>query len=197
MTDRLDLSRLAALDAHVHVEADTQGRTSLDQELLDASAAYFRGTQPRMPTIHDVAAYYRERNMAAVVFTVDAETALGQPAPSSEEIAEVAAAYPDTLIPFGSVNPLTGEAAVRRARRLVERYGVRGFKFHPSLQAFQPNDRVFYPLYAALQDMGVPALFHTGQTGIGAGLPGGAGSSCASPIPCCWMTWPPISLGSR
>ena len=173
MTDRLDLSRLAALDAHVHVEADTQGRTSLDQELLDASAAYFRGTQPRMPTIHDVAAYYRERNMAAVVFTVDAETALGQPAPSSEEIAEVAAAYPDTLIPFGSVNPLTGEAAVRRARRLVERYGVRGFKFHPSLQAFQPNDRVFYPLYAALQDMGVPALFHTGQTGIGAGLPGG------------------------
>ena len=173
MTNSLRLDRLDALDMHVHIEADPEGRTSLDQELLDASAAYFRGTQPRMPTVHDVAAYYRERNIGAVVFTVDAGTALGQPAPPSEEIAEAAAAYPDILIPFGSVDPLTGEAAVRRARRLVGQYGVRGFKFHPSVQAFQPNDRAFYPLYEALQEMGVPALFHTGQTGIGAGLPGG------------------------
>ena len=54
-------------------------------------------------------------------------------------------------------------------------HGVRGFKFHPSLQAFEPNDTRFYPLYEALQELGVPALFHTGQTGIGAGLPGGRG----------------------
>ena len=175
MNTRLDPDRLAALDMHVHVEADPQGRTSLDQELLDASAGYFRGSQPRVPTIHDVAAYYRDRNMGAVVFTVDAGTALGQSAPLSEEIAEAAAGHPDILIPFGSVDPLTGEAAVRRARRLVEQHGVRGFKFHPSVQAFQPNDRAFYPLYAALEELRVPALFHTGQTGIGAGLPGGRG----------------------
>ena len=175
MTNRLDLDRLMAFDMHVHVEADTQGRTSLDQELLDASAAYFRGEQPRMPTIHDVAAYYRERNIGAVVFTVDAETALGQPAPRSEEIAEVATGYADILVPFGSVDPLTGEAAVRRARRLVEDHGVRGFKFHPSLQAFSPDDRDYYPLYAVIEEAGLPAVFHTGQTGIGAGLPGGRG----------------------
>jgi predicted TIM-barrel fold metal-dependent hydrolase len=52
---------------------------------------------------------------------------------------------------------------------------VRGFKFHPSLQAFEPNDVQYYPLYEALQELQVPALFHTGQTGIGAGLPGGRG----------------------
>ncbi len=33
----------------------------------------------------------------------------------------------------------------------------------------------FYPLYDAIAELGVPALFHTGQTGIGAGLPGGRG----------------------
>ena len=173
MSGRLDVGRLAAFDVHVHIEADTSGRTSLDQELLDASAAYFRGEQPRVPTIHDVAAYYRERNIGAVVFTVDAGTALGQHAPPSEEIAEAAADYADILVPFGSVDPLTGEAGVRRARRLVTEYGVRGFKFHPSLQGFQPNQHAYYPLYEALQEMRVPALFHTGQTGIGAGLPGG------------------------
>jgi len=64
---------------------------------------------------------------------------------------------------------------VRQARRLVTGHGVRGFKFHPSLQAFEPNDRHYYPIYAELQELGVPALFHTGQTGIGAGLPGGRG----------------------
>ena len=52
---------------------------------------------------------------------------------------------------------------------------MRGFKFHPSIQAFEPNDPKVYPLYEELQSLGVPALFHTGQTGIGAGLPGGRG----------------------
>ena len=32
-----------------------------------------------------------------------------------------------------------------------------------------------YPLYAVIEELGVPALFHTGQTGIGAGVPGGGG----------------------
>jgi hypothetical protein len=106
---------------------------------------------------------------------VDTTSATGHPALSSEDIADAAAAHPDVLIPFGSVDPHSGAAAVGRAWRLVKEHGVRGFKFHPSMQAFEPNDRRFYPLYEQLQELGVPALFHTGQTGIGAGLPGGRG----------------------
>jgi predicted TIM-barrel fold metal-dependent hydrolase len=110
-----------------------------------------------------------------VVFTVDAATATGHPALSSEEIAEGAARNNDVLIPFGSVDPLQGEAAVTRARSLVREYGVRGIKLHPSLQGFAPNDPAHYPLYEALAELGAVVLFHTGQTGIGAGLPGGRG----------------------
>jgi predicted TIM-barrel fold metal-dependent hydrolase len=73
------------------------------------------------------------------------------------------------------VRAARGTAGVRAARRLVEEHRVRGFEFHPSLQAFEPNDRRVYPLYEELQSLGVPALFHTGQTGIGSGLPGGRG----------------------
>jgi predicted TIM-barrel fold metal-dependent hydrolase len=109
------------------------------------------------------------------VFTVDAEHALGHPPISNEEVAEDCAAHGDVLIPFASLDPWRGRAAVRQARRLVEEYGVRGFKFHPSLQGFSPDDRMAYPLYEAIQELGVPALFHTGQTGIGAGVPGGGG----------------------
>jgi uncharacterized protein len=171
----IDVESVRAIDVHVHIEQDGHGRFALDTELLDASARYFKSGEHRTPTLDHVADYYRRHQMAAVVFTVDAGSATGHPALSSEEIAARAAQYPDVLIPFGSVDPHNGVAAVRQIRRLVEDYGVQGFKFHPSLQAFQPNDRAFYPLYAAIEEAGVPALFHTGQTGIGAGLPGGRG----------------------
>jgi uncharacterized protein len=171
----MDLDALDAIDVHVHVEQDGHGCYALDQELLDASAKYFRADQDRTPTVAAIAEHYRARRTAAVVFTVDAPAGTGHPPLSSEEIADAAAEHPDVLIPFGSVDPHAGKAAVARARRLVTAHGVRGLKFHPSLQAFEPNDVVFYPLYDALQELGVPAVFHTGQTGIGAGLPGGRG----------------------
>ena len=174
-TPRIDLDAITALDVHVHVESDDQGHLSLDEELMDASAAYFKGSEKRTPTVADLAARYREAGMAAVVFTVDATTATGHPPLSSEQIAEEAAEHADVLIPFGSVDPHQGTAAVDRARRLVGEYGVRGFKFHPSLQAFSPDDPAFVPLWATIEELGVPALFHTGQNGIGAGLPGGRG----------------------
>jgi predicted TIM-barrel fold metal-dependent hydrolase len=171
----IDLDAVVAIDMHTHVEADSHGHLSLDDELMDASAAYFKADELRTPTLDDIAAHYRERSMAAVVFTVDAGSATGHPALSSEEIAEGAARNNDVLIPFGSVDPRTGADAVAAARTLVTEYGVRGIKLHPSLQAFAPNDESYYPLYEALSELGAVVLFHTGQTGIGAGLPGGRG----------------------
>lgn len=135
-----DVSALLGIDMHVHVESDGHGRFSLDDELLEASAKYFKATGDRAPTVEQIAEYYRQRQLAAVVFTVDAGTATGHQGPSSEEIAGRAGAHPDVLIPFGSVDPQTGQAAVRRAQHLISEHNVRGFKFHPSLQGFSPDD---------------------------------------------------------
>ncbi|MGV9673000.1 MULTISPECIES: 4-hydroxyphenyl-beta-ketoacyl-CoA hydrolase [unclassified Gordonia (in: high G+C Gram-positive bacteria)] len=171
----IDFDAIDAIDIHTHVEIDGCGHRSVDDELMAASAKYFKSGEERTPTIETMAALYRERNIAAVVFTVDATSASGHVPNSVEEIAEKAAQFNDVLIPFGSVDPLQGKAAIKRVHRLVDEFGVRGFKFHPSMQGFEPNDRQFYPLYEAIVEAGVPALFHTGQTGIGAGLPGGHG----------------------
>ncbi|TQC49338.1 4-hydroxyphenyl-beta-ketoacyl-CoA hydrolase [Rhodococcus sp. WS4] len=171
----IDFDKVDAIDIHTHVEIDGCGHRSLDDELMAASEKYFKSGEERTPSIDAIADHYRARNMAAVVFTVDAGAATGHAANSVEEIAEGAARHNDVLIPFGSVDPWQGKAAVRRVHRLVEECGVKGFKFHPSMQGFEPNDRRFYPLYEAITEAGVPALFHTGQTGIGAGLPGGHG----------------------
>jgi predicted TIM-barrel fold metal-dependent hydrolase len=175
MNGQLEVDGLVAIDVHVHVEQDAHGHLALDQELMDASAVYFRSSENRTPTIEDIVERYRALSMAAVIFTIDATSFTGHPALSSETIAERAREYPDVLIAFGSVDPLRGEAAVEQARKLVLEHGVSGFKFHPILQGFAPNEERFYPLWQAIDELGVPALFHTGQTGIGAGLPGGRG----------------------
>ena len=86
----------------------------------------------------------------------------------------MAAANADVLIPFASVDPHRPNA-VDEVRRLIRDHAVRGFKFHPNVQAFFPNDRAFYPIYEAIEEAGLPALFHTGHSGIGTGLPGGGG----------------------
>jgi predicted TIM-barrel fold metal-dependent hydrolase len=171
----LDLDHLVAIDVHTHAEVADDGRPSLPDDLMAASASYFRTPVGRTPSLDQLAEYYRERRMAAVVFTVDSEHELGHAPVPNDDIARAAQRHPDVLIPFGSIDPHRGAAGVDEARRLVTEMGVRGFKFHPTLQGFAPNDPLAYPLYEALQELGVPALFHTGQTGIGAGMPGGRG----------------------
>jgi len=170
----IDVDKLVAIDVHTHAERGAgRAQDPVTEELLEAAARYFGASSPR-PTGQDVADYYRERNLLAVVFTVDDEAGMGRRRVGNEEVLRAAAANPDVLIPFGSVDPHKGKLAVREARELIEA-GVRGFKFHPNTQAFWPNDRDWYPLYEVIAAAGLIALFHTGTTGIGAGMPGGGG----------------------
>ena len=60
----MDLAALDAIDVHVHVEQDGHGCFSLDQELMDASAKYFRADQDRTPTVATIAEHYRARRAA-------------------------------------------------------------------------------------------------------------------------------------
>lgn len=175
-SNMIDLDSLVAIDVHTHAEVSAvTGRSALSPELEEGATRYFKLAGRQRPTLTEMAEYYRERNMAAVVFTVDATSALGVPPVPNDEIAETARANSDVLIPFGSVDPHLGRAAAREVHRLADEHGVRGFKFHPNVQAFHPNDRTVYVVYEAIAEHGLPALFHTGQTGIGAGTPGGGG----------------------
>ena len=173
-SDRLTLDDAVAIDFHTHVEMSAAGGDSLPDELREAAVLHFRGQSAR-PTALELAQHYRERRMMAVIFTVDSESVTGQPRVPNEEIAEVARANADVLIPFASIDPHKGRSGVDEARRLISDHGVRGFKFHPNVQGFFPNDRLAYPLYEVIEEAGLPALFHTGHSGVGSGLPGGGG----------------------
>lgn len=172
----INLDDVVAIDFHTHAEEPCG--THHDDGYDDFQAGmteYFKSPFEHPPTIPETAAYYRERKIAAVIFPVDAERETGYRRYNNEEMAELAAKESDILIPFASIDPAKGKMGAREARRLVEHYGIRGFKFHPTFQGFYPNDRSAYPLYEAIAEAGVPALFHTGQTGVGAGMRGGNG----------------------
>nr|WP_223252643.1 amidohydrolase family protein [Paracoccus mutanolyticus] len=172
----MDLAALRAIDFHTHAE-EPCGCHADDgyDDLQSAMARYFRAPWAHPPTIDQTAAHYRAQNIAAVIFPVDAERETGYRRYANEEVAEACARHSDILIPFASIDPARGRMGAREARRLIADHGIRGFKFHPTMQGFYPNDRTAYPLYEAIAEAGLPALFHTGQTGVGAGMRGGNG----------------------
>jgi predicted TIM-barrel fold metal-dependent hydrolase len=170
---RIDIEAVRAIDVHTHAQVPVTGAADpRTTAFLDAAAKHFRSDFPR-PNVQQVADHYRARSMAAVVFCVDNQHNTGEVPVSNDEILDVAATNSDVLIPFVSIDPHRDNAAAE-ARRLIDR-GARGFKFHPNLQAFFPNDRLAYPLYEAIAEAGLPAVFHTGHSGMGSGMPGGGG----------------------
>ncbi len=165
---------LIAIDVHTHAEVSCWNPFDNYGEEYDRAAdKYFRST--RRPTIEETVAYYRDKRIGLVMFTVDAETQLGRRRIPNEEIAAAARDNPDILIAFASIDPHKGRMGAREARRLVEDYGVKGFKFHPTVQGFHPYDRMAWPIYEVIAEYGLPAIFHSGHSGIGSGMRCGGG----------------------
>ncbi|KAD3720576.1 amidohydrolase family protein [Arthrobacter yangruifuii] len=175
-TERLALDDVVAIDVHAHAlnsshdhgDDETGNATKADQakrwktDLINIDIA---GT----------AEYYRSRRIMAVLFGVDSERHMGDKRVPNYEVAEAAREHDDVFIPFASIDPYRGKAGIAEAIDLMDNHGIHGFKFHPSVQGFAPDDPVAYRLYEVIAERGKVALFHTGQTGIGRTSPGGGG----------------------
>jgi uncharacterized protein len=171
----MDLTKLKAIDVHVHAEISCHHpEDPIMAKYFDAASLYFK-TERRRPTIPETVAFYRERQIGFVMFTVDMEAGTGIKRVSNEEIAEAARENEDIMIAFASIDPHKGKRGALEARRLVEEHGVKGFKFHPPMQNFHPYDRMAWPIYEVIAEYGLPAIFHTGHSGMGTGMKGGGG----------------------
>ena len=71
----LDVDALEAIDLHVHIEVDDHGTVPSARTRRGREQGF--STDGPRPDLDSVAAYYRQRGMAAVVFTVDAGHAWG------------------------------------------------------------------------------------------------------------------------
>ncbi|WP_108663778.1 amidohydrolase family protein [Acuticoccus kandeliae] len=165
---------LIAIDVHTHAERSCRQPVDAFWEPYEEAANRYFKSEGR-PTIADTIARYREKKIGLVMFCVDSEAEIGNRRISNDEVAQAAADNADIMIAFASIDPHKGMMGVREARDLIEGGIIKGFKFHPTLQGFFPNDRMAYRLYEVIAEHKLPALFHSGHSGIGTGMPGGGG----------------------
>jgi predicted TIM-barrel fold metal-dependent hydrolase len=161
-----------AIDLHVHLPTE-EWLTNAIGPHLEATERYFR-QRPERKTLDQVADEYGERDVLGVVLDWDDESVTGRGWLGNDFLASLADKYPGTLMGFGSVDPHASGAVddIKRAAGL----GLKGLKFHPTMQAFDPADQRFYPLWKQAEELGLVLLFHTGTCGIGAGTPGAGGT---------------------
>jgi predicted TIM-barrel fold metal-dependent hydrolase len=162
-----------AIDMHVHLPTASFLDGAI-KPFREPAEAFFRARVP-LREMDEVARVYEEMDIVGVLLAWDAETATGLPPLTNDEVSAVVAKYPGRFVGFASVDPWKGKRAVAEIERAIKELGLIGAKFHPGIQAFYPSDTRFYPLYQRIAELGVPALFHTGTNGLGAGTPGGMG----------------------
>jgi len=161
-----------AIDLHVHLPMDQWLQNAIGP-YLEATESYFRAKVPRK-SIDEVAQEYASRDVLGVVLDWDDHTVSGRSWMGNDWLASLSERFPGVLRGFGSVDPFD-EKALNELDRCGD-LGLKGLKFHPTMQRFDPGDERFYPLWEKAQALGLICLFHTGTCGIAAGTPGAGGT---------------------
>ncbi|MEM9669432.1 MAG: amidohydrolase family protein [Pseudomonadota bacterium] len=84
---------------------------------------------------------------------------------TNDEVAAFVAEAPGRLVGVGSVDISKPMQAVREIRRCVEDLGFKAIRVLPWLAERAPTDRLFYPVYTACCELGVPFCTQIGHTG--------------------------------
>ncbi|MDJ0979530.1 MAG: amidohydrolase family protein [Erythrobacter sp.] len=84
---------------------------------------------------------------------------------ANDEVAGFVAQAPERLIGVGSVDISKPMEAVREIRRCITELGFKAIRVLPWLCERAPTDRLFYPVYAACAELGVPFCTQIGHTG--------------------------------
>ncbi|MDJ0270159.1 MAG: amidohydrolase family protein [Aigarchaeota archaeon] len=162
-----------AIDIHAHFPGP--GFVGTFKPLKEHLEKYFRAKVVER-TLEDMLRDYSETGVEKLVLLpIDASKVTGEPGDTNDAFAKLQEMNPERIISFATVDPLSPRGAVREIERAVKDLGLRGLKLHPQIQCFYPDDERAYPLYEACEDLGIPVLFHTGITGVGAGMDGGYG----------------------
>jgi len=89
----------------------------------------------------------------------------GGPLISNDEVAGFVAASGGRLRGVAGVDLTRPVAAVRELRRAVADLGFVALRIVPWLWGLPPTDRLYYPLYAACVELGIPFCTQVGHTG--------------------------------
>ncbi|SEL34908.1 amidohydrolase family protein [Haloferax larsenii] len=173
MTVRDTLDEPRIIDTHAHQPTAEFLRDAGGEMMQDAANKF--GTEMETWDYEAMIEEYHEQGIGkAIMLGWDAETNTGNPPVPNDYVTEIRDEYPDFFIGFGSVDPLKDDC-VEEAIRCVEDLDLSGFKFQQIAQGFDPSDEAHTELFDTIEDLGVPVVFHGGNSTLGAGSPGGRG----------------------
>lgn len=84
---------------------------------------------------------------------------------ANDEVAACVAQAPQRFAGIGSVDLARPAQVCGEVQRCAEQLGFKGMRVLPWLWRLAPNDRLFYPLYAACCEFGLPFCTQIGHTG--------------------------------
>ena len=138
------------------------------------------------PDIADLDAHLRAMDHAGVDVAVLTQSGVSVLGPATcrtlnDGLAEVAARYPDRIVPCAHVD-LEDEGAVEELDRCVESLGYRVVALPCSTPTLDLDDPSLDPLWARLDALALPVILHPAQLPRGASLDYGLERSCARPF---------------
>ena len=161
------------IDTHCHQPTEEFLHDAGGLMMEDAAEKF--GSSIETDTYDNLIEEYHEVGIGkTVLLGWDAETNTGNPPVPNDYVAEVRDEYDDFFVGFASVDPLKDDC-VEEAERAVKDLGLSGFKFQQIAQGFDPSDPEHEELFSTIEDLGVPVVFHGGNSTLGAGAPGGRG----------------------
>ena len=113
-------------------------------------------------TVEDIIRDMNEAGVAkSCIVAMDLTTHYGVEQVTNEDVSRIASVYPDRFIPFASVDPSMGRAAVDKLIHAVKNLKCRGLKLVPPVQHFDFSDPKHYPLWEAALELDIPVWTHT------------------------------------
>lgn len=163
------------IDLHSHWGTRRGYTLRSDAELAQQKKTW--NSEPKYHTEQEMADYFRASNVRVILdFGYTKFIPLAEAAPVHDYGFETQRAHPDVILGHWiHIDPATGNDGLRELRRCIEAApGFIGFAVSGSGSG-PASDPKWFPFYDLCIEAHIPALIFVGNTGLGAGLPGGGG----------------------
>lgn len=105
--------------------------------------------------------FLREMEQSGVSLAVlQAEFAYGDIYQLNKTVAEMVKKYPDKLIGFAGLNPLSSKDLVTEVDLYLNKWEMKGLNLQTCVQGWYANDKRLYPVYSYCQENRIPVAIH-------------------------------------
>ncbi len=156
---------MSIINAHVHmIELAAMAKRCPDLA-LPAGIAVLKDLDATLPMLlpQTLIAQMDEAGIEkSILYAVEAPLVYA----SNEYVHALCSQFPDRLMGFASVNPMSPDAPAVLEKAVREMH-LAGLKLHPPLQGFSPDDETVFPVYQKAVELDIPVVFHVGTTPFG------------------------------